>query len=190
VNEERRAYQRLTLMEPLDGWFSDYAVRLVDVSATGAQIEHDHLIPADARGLLRFWWRGAEVEILAQTARIIAGKRIGLQFLEENPLLNDQIAASASELLRAREANANTSGPRTSSATRPSPPPRGSTPDVTFAGHSPRRDGTARSRPTHASPPTASPSPRASPTKRWPCCAAPTSPATRSPAGSQGCWPS
>lgn len=112
MNEERRAYQRLTLMEPLDGWFGDYAVRLVDVSVNGAQIEHDDLIPADARGLLRFWWHGAQVEILAQTAHISPGKRIGLQFLEENPLLNDQITASATELLHAREANAR--GERTS----------------------------------------------------------------------------
>jgi PilZ domain len=106
VNEERRAYQRLTLTEPLDAWFGDYAVRLVDVSASGAQLEHDDPIPSDARGLLRFWWRGAEVEILAETARVIHENRIGLQFLEENPLLNDQIAASAAERLRALEANA------------------------------------------------------------------------------------
>jgi len=106
VNEERRAYQRLTLTEPLDAWFGDYAVRLVDVSASGAQLEHDDPIPSDARGLLRFWWRGAEVEILAETARVIHENRIGLQFLEDNPLLNDQIAASAAERLRALEANA------------------------------------------------------------------------------------
>jgi len=106
VNDERRAYQRLTLTEPLDGWFGDFSVRLVDVSASGAQIEHDEPIPADARGLLRFWWRGQEVEILASTARTIEEHRSGVQFLEENETLRGLIAMSAADLLRALEANA------------------------------------------------------------------------------------
>jgi hypothetical protein len=106
VNDERRAYQRLTLTEPLDGWFGDYSVRLVDVSASGAQIEHDEPIPADARGLLRFWWRGQEVEILATTARTIEESRSGVQFLEENETLRGLIAMSAADILRALEANA------------------------------------------------------------------------------------
>ena len=106
MNDERRSFQRLTLAEPLDGWFGDFAVRLVDVSASGAQIEHDEPIPPDARGLLRFWWHGTEFEILAQTARIIHETRVGLRFLEESALLNEQIAASAAGLQRAREANA------------------------------------------------------------------------------------
>ncbi len=104
--DERRAYQRLTLSEPLDGWFGDYAVRLVDVSASGAQIEHDDPIPSDARGLLRFYWRGEEVEILAQTARQIHASRVGLRFLEENETLRALIAMSAADVLRALEANA------------------------------------------------------------------------------------
>jgi hypothetical protein len=106
VTDERRAYQRLTLAEPLDGWFGDFAVRLVDVSASGAQIEHDEPIPADARALLRFFWRGQEVEILAQTARLIHSNRLGVRFLEENDTLRSLIAMSAADVLRALEANA------------------------------------------------------------------------------------
>ena len=106
MNDERRAYQRLTLTEPLDGWFGDFSVRLVDVSASGAQIQHDEPIPVEARGLLRFYWRGQEVEILASTARHIDGSRTGLQFLEENETLRTLIAMSAADLLRALEANA------------------------------------------------------------------------------------
>ena len=105
-DEERRAFQRLTLTEPLDGWFGDYSVRLVDVSASGAQIEHDEVIPDDAHGLLRFWWRGQEVEILARTARAIQSNRAGLQFLEDSATLRPLIAASASDVMRAMEANA------------------------------------------------------------------------------------
>ena len=106
MNDDRRAYQRLTLTEPLDGWFGDFTVRLVDVSASGAQIEHEDPIPGDARGLLRFSWRGEDVEILASTARIIENNRCGLHFLEENETLRALIATSAAGLLRALEANA------------------------------------------------------------------------------------
>lgn len=106
MNDERRAYQRLTLTEPLDGWFGDFTVKLVDVSASGAQIQHEDDIPGDARGLLRFYWRGRDVEILAATARAIEDDRTGLRFLEENDTLRMLIAASAAEVLRALEANA------------------------------------------------------------------------------------
>lgn len=106
MSDERRAFQRLTLTQPLDGWFGDFAVRLVDVSASGAQIEHDDPIPADARGLLRFFWRGNEVEILAETARLIEQQRMGVRFLEESEPLRALLASSAAEVLRALEANA------------------------------------------------------------------------------------
>ena len=106
MNDERRAYQRLALVEPLDGWFGDFSVKLVDVSASGAQIEHEEPIPSDAHGLLRFYWRGQEVEILAQTARVIEQGRIGLHFLEESDPLRTLIAASAADIIRALEANA------------------------------------------------------------------------------------
>lgn len=106
MNDERRAFQRLALVEPLDGWFGDFPVRLVDVSANGAQIEHDEPIPQDAHGLLRFYWRGAQVEIVARTARAIQTDRTGLQFVEDNETLRILIAASAAEVLRALEANA------------------------------------------------------------------------------------
>ena len=106
MTEDRRVYQRLTLTEPLDGWFGDFSVRLVDVSASGAQIEHDEPIPGDARGLLRFYWSGQEVEILAETARLIHPNRCGVRFLEESDSLRTLIAKSAADVLRALEANA------------------------------------------------------------------------------------
>jgi hypothetical protein len=105
VNDERRHFQRLTLVRPLDGWFGDFAVRLIDVSATGALIESDEEIPSDARALLRFWWRGEEVEVMAETARR-ADSRSGMKFLEENDALIRLIAGSATEMLLALEANA------------------------------------------------------------------------------------
>lgn len=103
--EERREFQRLALVEPLDGWFGDFSVRLIDVSSKGAQIEHDEVIPDDARALLRFYWRGAAVEVLAETRRS-GDSRSGLQFVEENDVLRTLIAASATEIVLALEANA------------------------------------------------------------------------------------
>jgi hypothetical protein len=105
VSDERRVYQRLTLTEPVDGWFGDFAVRLVDVSATGALVEYDDPIPDDARALLRFYWRGREIEILSETARTLE-RRSGLKFLEDDETLLQVIAESATELLLALEANA------------------------------------------------------------------------------------
>ncbi len=105
MSDERRHFQRLTLTRPLDGWFGDFAVRLIDVSATGALIESDEDIPGDARALLRFWWRGEEVEVMAETARR-TDSRAGMKFLEENEVLCRLIAGSATEMLLALEANA------------------------------------------------------------------------------------
>lgn len=105
MNDERRHFQRLTLLQPIDGWFGDYSVRLIDVSAAGALIEYEEAIPSDARALLRFWWRGEEVEVMAETVRA-ADSRAGLHFLEESEPLCRLIAGSATEMLLALEANA------------------------------------------------------------------------------------
>lgn len=105
MSDERRQFQRLNLLDPVDGWFGDFSVRLLNISATGALIEADDPLPEDARGLLRFYWRGAEVEILAKTARQLA-VQTGLEFVEESEILRTLIADSALELLRAQEANA------------------------------------------------------------------------------------
>ena len=75
--------------EPIDGWFGDYAVRLRDVSATGALVECDEEIPAGARALLRFFRHGSELELLAE----YSGS--SLTFLDDTL-----------ELLLAQEANA------------------------------------------------------------------------------------
>lgn len=105
MTEERREFQRLHLTRPADGWFGDYSLRLLDVSAKGAFVEHDDDIPPGARALLRFFWRGTEVELMAETVRHADG-RSGLTFVERSELLISLIEQSANELLRAQEANA------------------------------------------------------------------------------------
>jgi len=108
VSDERRRFERLTLHQPLDGWFGDYAVRLIDVSVVGAlveHVEHEEPIPPAARALLRFYWRGEALELMAETARSLESGA-GLRFLEENEVLSRLIATSASEAMQAIEANA------------------------------------------------------------------------------------
>ena len=105
VIEERREFQRLNLTKPLDGWFGDFSVLVVEVSASGAKIVHDEELPMDSRGLLRFSWRGHELEILSQITRS-EGARSGVHFLEKNAEVRSLITDSVNEVLRAQEANA------------------------------------------------------------------------------------
>lgn len=106
MNDERRQFQRLQLEEPLDGWFGDYAVRLINVSGTGALVQCDEPIESGARALLRFFWRGREVELLAEMSRSGADGA-GLAFIDDDAsMIRNLIADSANELLRAQEANA------------------------------------------------------------------------------------
>lgn len=105
MTEERRRFERLHLKQPVDGWFGDFAVRLVDISASGARVDHDEPIPVDSRALLRFFWRGDEIEVLAQITRT-NDVQAGVRFLEESPLLVRSIEVCLAELTAALEANA------------------------------------------------------------------------------------
>ena len=105
LHDERRAYQRLNLMRPLDGWFGDYAVRLLDVSASGALVDLEEPLEEHSRALLRFFWNGEEVEVTAEIARA-DDKRLGLRFIDDSEQLRRLIAASVTEILNAQQANA------------------------------------------------------------------------------------
>jgi PilZ domain len=103
--EERRSFERLNLTKPIDGWFGDFSIMVVEVSVGGAKIVHDDPIPMGARGLLRFNWRGRELEVLSQITRS-DGARSGLHFLEHCEDLVTLVNQWASEVLHAQEANA------------------------------------------------------------------------------------
>ena len=107
MDPERRAFQRLNLTRALDGRFGDALVRLTNVSATGAQVEHETAtasITIGSRAPLRFEWRGEEVVIDAEAVREDE-LRWGLRFFEQTAQLRRLIEESALELLRAQEAN-------------------------------------------------------------------------------------
>jgi PilZ domain-containing protein len=104
VNQDRREYQRLALTKPLIGRFGKRRVRLLDVSANGALIESDEEIPTGARGRLTFAWRKNRVSVMAEAVRTDED-RAGLHFTENSEKLRKLIAASATEVLRAQQAN-------------------------------------------------------------------------------------
>ena len=97
--------ERLNLTKPLDGWFGDFAVQLVEVSTRGASMLHSDELPTGSRALLRFAWRGEELELTAEITRT-EGMRSVLDFLDDSARLRELITRSADELHRAREANA------------------------------------------------------------------------------------
>jgi PilZ domain-containing protein len=103
--EERREYQRLNLTKPVDAWFGDFDVVLVEISAGGAKIVHDEEIPINSRGLLRFTWRERDFEILSQITRS-EGARSGVHFLESNDEFRLMVGQWANEVRLAQEANA------------------------------------------------------------------------------------
>jgi hypothetical protein len=104
VEEDRRLYQRLYLTEPLPARFGESEVHLIDVSATGALAESARPLELRATGILKFSWRGRDVEISAEVVRS-TDTESGLLFTEESALLWSLISESAEELLRAQRAN-------------------------------------------------------------------------------------
>ena len=97
--------QRLHLTRPIDGWFGEYPVRLVDVNTRGAIIEHEDVIAAGTTGLLRFRWRDHQVDVAAETTRTVDGQS-SLRYVGVHETLDVLIRQSAEEVLRAQEANA------------------------------------------------------------------------------------
>lgn len=104
MTHDRREYQRLALTQPLDAWFGDEPVLLLDVSATGALIESAEPIPAGLRAVLHFKWKEHDVTIKAEAVRKEDDKA-GLHFVEDNEQLRGLIVESATEVLRAQQAN-------------------------------------------------------------------------------------
>lgn len=103
--DERREFQRLNLTKPIDGWFGDFPVVVVEVSAGGAKIVHNDPLPSGSRGLLRFTWRGHDLEVLAELAHS-EGARSGVIFIDPGDEIRMLVSDWSSEVLQAQQANA------------------------------------------------------------------------------------
>jgi len=93
------------MVRPIDGWFADYGVRVLDLSTSGARIEGGTEIPLGSRGLFRFMWRKQQVEVTAEIVRAGDGDE-GLRFTEESGVVRRLISEANAEVRRAQAANA------------------------------------------------------------------------------------
>ena len=105
MKKDRRVHERLHMVRPIDGWFSDYAVRVLDLSTAGARIEFADAIPVGARGLFRFFWRKEAIEVTAEIARS-DNEQEGLKFTEEIGVVRRLISDANAEVRRAQAADA------------------------------------------------------------------------------------
>ena len=99
--DERRAFQRLNLTESADGVFGGVPLRIADVSARGVLVETEAALQPGARGIVRFRWRGDDVEAGAAVVWCENG-RAGFRFDEISNTLRMLLEESVTEVLRDR----------------------------------------------------------------------------------------
>lgn len=102
MSDERRAFQRLNLTEPVDGAFGGVPLRIVEVSARGVLASTDAPLQPGARGVVRFQWRGETVEAGAAVVWCEEG-RAGFRLDEVPVVLRRLLEESVTELLRAQK---------------------------------------------------------------------------------------
>jgi len=99
--DERRAFQRLNLTEPVEGAFGGVPLRIAEISARGVLAETDAPLQRRARGVIRFHWRGADVDAGAAVVWCEGG-RAGFRFDEIPETLRKLLEDSVTEVLRDR----------------------------------------------------------------------------------------
>ncbi len=102
MSDERRAFQRLNLTQPVDGAFGGVPLRIVEVSARGVLASTDEPLQRGARGVVRFQWRGENVEAGAAVVWCEEG-RAGFRLDEVPELLRHLLEESVTELLKAQK---------------------------------------------------------------------------------------
>lgn len=99
MTDERRAFQRLNLTEPVDGSFAGAPLRIVEVSARGVLATVNEPLAPGARGTMHFHWRGEDVESDAAVVWC-EEDRAGFRFDEIPPVLRRLLEESVTELLK------------------------------------------------------------------------------------------
>lgn len=104
---ERRVIQRIRFDSPLTAKIATSRVTLVDVSATGARIEHDFPLSSGKVVQLSFEFEGASMHIRCTVARCKLEKgengalyRTGLAFAKDDPSIAEIRALIASVVNR------------------------------------------------------------------------------------------
>jgi hypothetical protein len=98
VDIERRRAPRVALPEAVDATVNDVPVRLLELSAIGARIEHERRFPLEDAEL-RLEWREATVTLPIRVVRseIVASVySTGIEFVALHPVVDRVIASIAS----------------------------------------------------------------------------------------------
>lgn len=102
MTDERRAFQRLNLTEPVDGAFGGVPLRIVEVSARGVLATTGVQLQPGARGVVRFDWRGERIEAGAAVVWC-EDERAGFRLDDVPDVLRQLIEDSVTEILKAHE---------------------------------------------------------------------------------------
>jgi len=94
---ERREFQRLQLVSPIDGSFDGANVVISEVGILGARIGHDQPLPSD-RGDLRFSFDGHPIAMRCEVVRNL-GAESGLRFLAALEQSGDRFRSMLSSLV-------------------------------------------------------------------------------------------
>ncbi|HUP64547.1 MAG TPA: PilZ domain-containing protein [Thermoanaerobaculia bacterium] len=117
-HDERRKFQRLELASPLAGRFDEMAIRLFDISLSGAFIEHGAPIEMGATGILEFEWKGSALRFECRVVRsgqrtadgnvsmLFSGLDVTSALGDSDVRLREMIAENITRIMAAREANA------------------------------------------------------------------------------------
>ena len=99
--DERREFQRLRLDPPVAATFAGAPVSLAEIGVLGARIVHDDAVP-DARGELRFDFRGEEIAMRCDVVRTVdrQGRReSGVRFLAAVGESGDRLRAMLGQIV-------------------------------------------------------------------------------------------
>jgi hypothetical protein len=121
IERERREFQRLRLIQPVDALFNDRSAVILDLGITGALIEHYGEIARGVIAPLRFIWEGRHLEFTTRIMRSTvlrpsaatstrpltqSGVRFESAAESSSEQLRDMIATLIGKIISAQRANA------------------------------------------------------------------------------------
>jgi hypothetical protein len=103
IENERREYQRLRLIQPVEALFDDYTGLILDLGITGALVEHYGELTRGTQITLRFHWKGYALEFSSSAMRSIVlrpASATGTRPLSQTGLRFDSAKGDSEEHLR------------------------------------------------------------------------------------------
>lgn len=124
TSDDRREFQRLQLAKPILSRFGDANALILDIGVSGALLEHHGRAESGEQRLLRFRWKGEDIELTVWVirSRVVRERpamqtvtsHTGVRFLDSSrpaaEHLNDMMATFVGKVLSAQRANASGKG--------------------------------------------------------------------------------